>query len=120
MKVICEQYFGSVLKESGRLLDYNYDLIPVEKLIDENLHEKDARHLMIIGKSDSIVNILTYHLRSLNMDPMVLCGSQFPDDAEGDYSYGVLSRVMVKSLNYSWRCVCWSQLAKNYLLVDVR
>jgi len=120
MKVICEQYFGSVLKESGRLLDYNYDPIPVEKLIDENLHEKDARHLMIIGKSDSIVNILTYHLRSLNMDPMVLRGSQFPDDAEGDYSYGVLSRVMVKSLNYSWRCVCWSQLAKNYLLVDVR
>ena len=54
------------------------------------------------------------------MDPMVLCGSQFPDDAEGDYSYGVLSRVMVKSLNYSWRCVYWSQLAKNYLLVDVR
>ena len=95
MKVICEHYFGNVLKESSGRLDYSYNPIPVEKLIDENLREKDARHLMIIGKSDSIVNILTYHLRSLDMDPMVLCGSQFPDDAGGDYSYGILSRVMV-------------------------
>ncbi|CAG8591839.1 8168_t:CDS:10 [Paraglomus occultum] len=95
MKVICEDYFGNVLKESGGLFGYSYDRIPVEKLIDGNLQEKDARHLMIIGKSDSIVNILTYHLRSLDMDPMVLCGSQFPDDAEGDYSHGVLSRVMM-------------------------
>ncbi|CAG8596276.1 6964_t:CDS:10, partial [Paraglomus occultum] len=95
MKAICEDYFGNVLKESGRLFDYSYDPIPVEKLIDENLHEQDARPLMIIGKSDSILNILTYYWRSFDMDPMVLCGSQFPDDAEGDYSYGILSRVMM-------------------------
>jgi hypothetical protein len=26
---------------------------------------------------------------------MIICGSQFPDDANGDYSYGVLSRIMM-------------------------
>src|SRR5437879_3522065 len=99
MKTICEEYFGDGLKAFSTMINYNYDPIPVDKLIDENLQEKDARHLMIIGKSDSIVNILTYYLKSRDMDPMVLCGSQFPDDAGGDYSYAVLSRIMVNNLN---------------------
>jgi len=97
MKAICESYFRNVLKQYGGFLDYRHYAHSVQDLIYENLKEKDARHLMVIGKSDSIVNLITYYLRSLGMDPMVLCGSQFPDDADGDYSYGVLSRIMVRN-----------------------
>ncbi|CAG8853237.1 45539_t:CDS:2, partial [Gigaspora margarita] len=71
---------------------------------------KDARHLMIIGKSDSIINILTYKLRQWSKDlskivdnnaiqrgatwdlePVVIYGSQFLDDFDGDYQYGMLT-----------------------------
>ena len=98
MKAICESYFGDVLNAySGLLSGYRYYPLSVQDLIYENLKEKEGRHLMVIGKSDSIVNLITYYLRSLGMDPMVLCGSQFPDDADGDYSYGILSRIMVRN-----------------------
>ncbi|PKY63623.1 hypothetical protein RhiirA4_551536, partial [Rhizophagus irregularis] len=49
---------------------------------------------MVIGKSDSIVNLLTYQLRKRNLDPVVILGSQFPDDQE-DYYYSVLRRIMM-------------------------
>ncbi|CAG8466565.1 13541_t:CDS:10 [Ambispora gerdemannii] len=95
IKLICEKYFGKVLKSFGNSNNYTYSLIPVERLINENLNRKDTRHLMVIGKSDSLVNILTYHMRAQHMDPVVLCGSQFPDDNGGDYLYAVLSRIMM-------------------------
>lgn len=50
---------------------------------------------MVIGKSDSLVNILTYHVRAQHLDPVVLCGTQFPDDGNGDYLYAVLSKIMM-------------------------
>ena len=74
---------------------------------------------MGIGRSDSIVNILNYHLRALGMDPMVLCGSQFPDDADGDYSYSVLSRIMVRILNHSQE-TCGRTTFTNSYSSDVR
>ncbi|CAG8563026.1 45905_t:CDS:10 [Gigaspora margarita] len=93
-KLICENYFGKVLKSVGNVKNYTYNPISVEKLINENLGRKDTRHLMVIGKSDSLVNILTYHVRAQHLDPVVLCGSQFPDDGDGDYLYAVLSKIM--------------------------
>ncbi|PKY32523.1 hypothetical protein RhiirB3_450762 [Rhizophagus irregularis] len=72
---------------------WSYKQIPIEKLNDSNLNDSDACHLMIIGKSDSIVNLLTYHLRKRNLDSVVILGSQFPND-RNDYSYNVLNRRM--------------------------
>ncbi|CAG8460377.1 17990_t:CDS:10, partial [Racocetra fulgida] len=95
------------------LRDY-YSLIKSLSDGEANLKDKDARHLMIIGKSDSIINILTYKLRqwskefskmkdntvqettAWDLEPVVIYGSQFPDDFDGDYQYGVLSRIMKK------------------------
>ncbi|CAG8540805.1 10279_t:CDS:10, partial [Racocetra persica] len=88
-KLICENYFGQVLKSFNNSKNYTYRSISVEKLINENLNRKDTRHLMVIGKSDSLVNILTYHVRAQHLDPVVLCGSQFPDDGDGDYLYAM-------------------------------
>ena len=74
-----------------------YKPILTEQLINSNLDDSDARHLMVIGKSDSIVNLLTYQLRRKKLDPVVILGSQFPDDRE-DYSYNVLRKIMVTNL----------------------
>src|SRR4051812_18608404 len=91
---LCEKYFGNVLKTFNNHNPWFYKPIPIEKLIDSNLDDSDARHLMVIGKSDSIVNLLTYQLKNRDLDPVVILGSQFPDDQD-DYSYSVLSRIMV-------------------------
>ncbi|CAG8487332.1 35591_t:CDS:10 [Gigaspora margarita] len=80
------------------------DDLTIDDLIKANLKDKNARHLMIIGKSDSIVNILTYKLKqwnqelidaNLDLEPVVIYGSQFPNDFNGDYQYSVLSRIMM-------------------------
>ncbi|CAG8457357.1 17413_t:CDS:10 [Racocetra persica] len=91
---LCEHYFGEVFRLSNDAKNWEYTPIPVEELINANLDDEGARHLMVIGKSDSIVSLLTYQLRSRNLDPVIILGSQFPDDRD-DYSYSVLSRIMM-------------------------
>ncbi|GES90916.1 hypothetical protein GLOIN_2v1785271 [Rhizophagus clarus] len=91
---LCEKYFGNVLKMFNNHKPWTYEQIPIEQLIDSNLKDSDARNLMVIGKSDSIVNLLTYQLRRRDLDPVVILGSQFPDDRE-DYYYSVLRRIMM-------------------------
>ncbi|RIA81638.1 hypothetical protein C1645_547708 [Glomus cerebriforme] len=89
-----EDYFGDVLKMFNNHKPWFYKPIPIEELVDSNLDDSEARHLMVIGKSDSIVNLLSYQLRRRKLDPVVILGSQFPDDKE-DYSYSVLRRIMM-------------------------
>ncbi|POG74253.1 hypothetical protein GLOIN_2v1577211, partial [Rhizophagus irregularis DAOM 181602=DAOM 197198] len=91
---LCELYFGYVLKMFNNHKPWLYKQIPIEQLITSNLDDSDARHLMVIGKSDSIVNLLTYQLRMRDLDPVVILGSQFPDDRD-DYYYSVLRRIMM-------------------------
>ena len=93
---MCNKYFGEVFKTFNNQNSYLYTPVPIEQLIDSNLDERDTRNLMIIGKSDSIVDLLTYQLRRKNLDPVVILGSQFPDDQDDySYSYSVLNRIMV-------------------------
>ncbi|RHZ89175.1 hypothetical protein Glove_18g29 [Diversispora epigaea] len=91
---ICQKYFGNVIDTFNNHRGWTYVPIPIEQLIHANLDDEGARHLMIIGKSDSIVNLLTYQLRQKNLDPVVIFGSQFPDDQD-DYSYNILSKIMM-------------------------
>ncbi|RGB33408.1 hypothetical protein C1646_816080 [Rhizophagus diaphanus] len=91
---LCNNYFGNVLKMFNSHKPWTYKQIPIEQLIVSNLKDTDARHLMVIGKSDSIVNLLTYQLRRRDLDPVIILGSQFPDDQE-DYYYSVLRRIML-------------------------
>ncbi|CAG8529600.1 39208_t:CDS:10, partial [Gigaspora margarita] len=106
---LCEKYFGEVLRTFNNSRNWTYNPIPVEKLINANLDDEGARHLMIIGKSDSIVNLLTYQLRKRNLDPVVILGSQFPDDQD-DYSYSVLNLEIIYGSLYD----LWNQ---NYIVV---
>jgi hypothetical protein len=89
-----EKHFGNVFKIFNNHKPWFYKPIAIEKLINLNLEDRDARHLMVIGKSDTIVNLLTYQLKRKNLDPVVILGSQFPSDRD-DYLYNVLSRILV-------------------------
>ncbi|RIB28541.1 hypothetical protein C2G38_2028448 [Gigaspora rosea] len=91
---ICQKYFGNAIIEFNNHRSCAYNPIPTEQLMHLNLDDEGARHLMIIGKSDSIVNLLAYQLRQRNLDPVIIFGSQFPDDQD-DYSYSVLNRIMM-------------------------
>ncbi|CAB4393294.1 unnamed protein product [Rhizophagus irregularis] len=89
---LCENYFGDFIKTNNNDNPWSCKQISIEKLIDSNLDDSDARHLMVIGKSDSIVNVLTCHLKRRNLDPIVIFGSQFPNDQD-DYYYSVLNKI---------------------------
>ncbi|RHZ83844.1 hypothetical protein Glove_87g84 [Diversispora epigaea] len=91
---LCEEYFGDVLQKFNNYGEWKYEPISTSELINANLRDESARHLMVIGKSDSIVNILDFQLKSQELEPVVILGSQFPDDQQ-DYSYSVLSRIMM-------------------------
>ena len=87
-EILCDQYFGEVLSE------FDNHQIPVLNLIRENLDDKNARHLMVIGKCGSILYILNYELQQKQLDPVIILGSQFSDDKD-DYSYNILQKIMV-------------------------
>jgi len=93
----CLKYFKPVINVFNDHKSWTYNPIPIDILINENLKSEGSRHLMVIGKSDSIVNILTYQLHERNerkLDPVIILGSQFPEDRD-DYSYSILSKIMV-------------------------
>ncbi|GES78826.1 hypothetical protein GLOIN_2v1764819 [Rhizophagus clarus] len=90
----CLKYFEPVIKNFNEHKNWTYEQIPTSVLINDNLTSEGSRHLMVIGKSDSIVNILSYQLREMKFNPVVILGSQFPEDRD-DYSYNVLSRIMM-------------------------
>ncbi|KAF0517032.1 e3 ubiquitin-protein ligase [Gigaspora margarita] len=104
MNDICPKYFNDFLNEFHNHPIKNRIKYSVEDLIKANLEDKNARHLMIIGKRNSILNILTYKLREWNkefsdkdtdLEPVIIYGSQFANDFDGDYQYSVLCRIMM-------------------------
>ncbi|CAB4390800.1 unnamed protein product [Rhizophagus irregularis] len=89
-----EKHFGNVLKMYNNHEPWVYKPIPIEKLINLDLEDPDARHLMVIGRNDTIVNLLTRQLKLKNLDPVVILGSQFSSDRD-DYLYNVLSKILI-------------------------
>ncbi|CAG8477178.1 1481_t:CDS:10, partial [Racocetra fulgida] len=77
---ICKKYFGNVIDIFNSNPNWTYEPISTEFLINANLEDEFARHLMVIGNSDSIVNLLVYQLRQRELEPVVIFGSQFPKD----------------------------------------
>ncbi|CAG8562549.1 11938_t:CDS:10 [Diversispora eburnea] len=67
----CEEYFGNVLQKFNNYGEWKYEPISTSELINANLRDKSARHLMVIGKSDSIVNILDFQLKNQGLEPMM-------------------------------------------------
>ena len=68
---------------------------PVTQLIRDNLHDKLARHLMIITNGDSAIGILDQTLQSLDKEQITIFGSRFEEDLSEEYNYRMLSRIIL-------------------------
>ncbi|RUP51300.1 LOW QUALITY PROTEIN: hypothetical protein BC936DRAFT_148836 [Jimgerdemannia flammicorona] len=74
-----------------------YQAPPIKDLISANLEDTvEGRHLMVIGNSGSVIGILEHVMRQQGLDPLIIYGSQLPDDKmTNDYSYSVLNKILM-------------------------
>ncbi|GES94841.1 hypothetical protein GLOIN_2v1778799 [Rhizophagus clarus] len=84
-----EKYFKEVIQIFNGDKSWSYK--PLE-LIKSNLDDLDSRHLMIISKSEATVSLLVDQLQKRKMKPLVIIGSQFPDDRK-DYHHDILKKI---------------------------
>ena len=80
--------------QSDRVLE-DTQSFPVTDLICDNLHDKFARHMMIITNGDSAIGILDQTLRSLEKEKVTIFGSRFEEDQSEEYNYNILSRIIL-------------------------
>ena len=71
------------------------DIIPVTRLIQENLADPHARHLMLITSGDSAIGILKQSLAQLEKETITIYGSRFQEDLSEEYNYRILSRIIL-------------------------
>ena len=89
-----EEIFIEELKSNG-FTSGEDDLIPVTKLIQENLDDIKARHLMLITNGDSAIGILKQSLSQTTKETIAIIGSRFGEDMSDDYNYRMLSRIIL-------------------------
>ena len=77
------------------MISSTQDIIPVTKLIEENLTDRLARHLMLITSGDSAIGILKQTLDQLGKETITIYGSHFEEDLSEDYNYRILSRIIL-------------------------
>ncbi|KAK3605800.1 hypothetical protein CHS0354_002416 [Potamilus streckersoni] len=69
--------------------------VPVLDLIKENVSDRSARHLLLITTGDSVLGILEKLLRDQGRENVTIFGSKFEEDLTDDYSYRILSRIIL-------------------------
>lgn len=75
--------------------DTQLSLSSVE-LIQSNLKDTMARHLMVITKGDSVLSILEHNLKGSGREKReIIFGSHFEEDLTDDYNYRILSRIIL-------------------------
>ena len=67
--------------------------IKVTELIEENLSDQHARHLMLIGRGDSALNILEQFLEG--KEHKIIYGSRLKNDQREEYNYQILSEIIL-------------------------
>ena len=80
--------------QSKRVME-DIQSFPVTDLICDNLHDKFARHMMIITNGDSAIGLLDQTLRSLKKEKVTIFGSRFEEDQSEEYNYNILSRIIL-------------------------
>jgi hypothetical protein len=82
-------------KIQGLFLNNKQDEIyPVTELIQQNLVDPFARHLMLFTNGDSAIDILSDTLSSTNKEVETIYGSRFDEDQSEEYNYRMLSRIL--------------------------
>jgi hypothetical protein len=71
------------------------EIIPVTQLIQKNLEDPYARHLMLITSGDSAIGILKQSLAQLEKETITIYGSRFEEDLSEEYNYRILSRIIL-------------------------
>ena len=71
------------------------DIYPVMTLIQQNLEDPLARHLMLFTKGDFAIDVLSDTLSSTNREVRMIYGSRFDGDQSEEYNYDVLSRILL-------------------------
>ncbi|XP_071798757.1 uncharacterized protein [Asterias amurensis] len=65
------------------------------KLIEDNLEDRFARHLMLITSGDSALSIIEEVLSKMKKKYISLLGSRFDDDLSEEYNYRILSEIIL-------------------------
>ncbi|XP_033637454.1 uncharacterized protein LOC117298354 [Asterias rubens] len=77
-------------------VDQNPDSRPTTiKLIEDNLEDRFARHLMLITSGDSALSIIEEVLSKMKKRYISLLGSRFDDDLSEEYNYRILSEIIL-------------------------
>ncbi|XP_028396213.1 uncharacterized protein LOC114520186 [Dendronephthya gigantea] len=71
------------------------DIIPVIQLIQANLEDPHARHLMLITSGDSAIGILEQSCVNSKKEIIKIYGSRFEEDQSEEYNYRILSRIIL-------------------------
>lgn len=99
-----QRNFGGLPAESATLFNMfqiqaNSDRLHgtnVLKLMADNINDRLARHLMCITSGDSVMSLVESLLIDINRyDKIVIFGSHFEEDQTADYSYRILSRIIL-------------------------
>ncbi len=70
-------------------------IIPVIQLIQDNLLDLRARHLMLKTNRDSAIDILKQSLTQLEKEIVIIYGSLFEEDLSEKYNYRILKRIIL-------------------------
>ena len=105
------------------------DIIPVTDLIQANLKDPAARHLMLITSGDSAICILKHSLEKIDKETITIYGSRFEEDLSEEYNYRILSRIILcmerdcililKDLESIYGSL-YDMLNQNYVIVSKR
>eukprot|EP00897_Mesotaenium_endlicherianum_P004603 jgi/Mesen1/4170/ME000219S03302 len=98
-------------------------------LIRENLRDRDARHLLLITNGESGADIMEHFFRDDTEGLTVIHGSHYRNDCSDDYSYSLLSniilhmetgrRILLKDVNCIWTAL-YDMLNQHYTYVGGR
>ncbi|WAR10217.1 R213A-like protein [Mya arenaria] len=71
-------------------------VLSIVDLIEQNIVDEMARHLMIITSGEPVIGILDSILKKLDRTGReIIYGSQFQEDQTEDYQYRILSRIIL-------------------------
>ena len=100
-----QRNFGGLRQEESNIQRVFMEKIPrcsviqqqvaTAELIAENLHDRLARHLMLITVADSAIGLLDQTLSELDKETITIFGSRFEEDLSDDYNYRILSRIIL-------------------------
>ena len=113
-----------------KFLNFSFDNnVTTWNLIEENVCDETARHLMIVNRGDTAIESLKKLLSSLGRQFYIIHGSSFENDQTEEYSYRMLKEIILylekdivlilKDLDSVYGSL-YDLLNKNYVTIGTR